>query len=97
MYDSVNFHLTKLFCQTKKKAFTVKCEQSDDCGVFAVAYCTSLAYGQNPSLFVYDIVMCFKNKKMEPFPVLREQRLGKSSQHRLKRFAFVGALMMAAQ
>ena len=51
----------------------------DDCGVFAAAYCTALANGQNPSSFVYNqsamrkhLVQCLSNAIMEPFPVIRD-------------------------
>ena len=33
---------------------TNKQAEFDDCGLFAAAYCTTLAFGQNPSSFVYD-------------------------------------------
>ena len=55
----------------------------DDCGVFAAAYCTALANGQDPSSFVYNqsamrghLVEYLSNSMMEPFPVLRPQRSG---------------------
>ena len=41
-------------CLVVKFATTNKQAGSDDCGLFAAAYCTSLAHGQNPSAFVYD-------------------------------------------
>jgi hypothetical protein len=34
-------------------ANTIKQSGQDDCGLFAIAYCTSLAYGQDPSAIVY--------------------------------------------
>ena len=97
VYDSIYFRLSKhteillaKLLQTKQRAFTVKISNvnkqagTDDCGVFAVAYCTSLVYGQNPSMFVYNqtmmrthLVKCLQNKKLEPFPILRERRIGK--------------------
>jgi len=97
VYDSIYFRLSKhteillaKLLQTKQRAFTVKISSvnkqagTDDCGVFAVAYCTSLVYGQNPSMFVYNqtvmrahLVTCLENKKLEPFPILRERRIGK--------------------
>lgn len=117
VYDSIYFRLSKhteillaKLLQTKQRAFTVKISSvnkqagTDDCGVFAVAYCTSLVYGQNPSMFVYNqavittrLVKCLENKKLEPFPILESKELGNSSQLKLKCFATVGALMMAAQ
>lgn len=97
VYDSIYFRLSKhteillaKLLQTKQRSFTVKISSVnkqagiDDCGVFAVAYCTSLVYGQNPSTFVYNqtvmrthLVKCLENKKLEPFPILRERRIGK--------------------
>ena len=48
---------------------------SNDCGLFAAAYCTSLAHGQNPSAFVYDqslmgkhLMCCLEAQKMDLFP-----------------------------
>ena len=48
-----------------------------DCGVFAVAYATSLAFGENPSLCSYNVplirqhlVNCLEKEMMYPFPKL---------------------------
>ena len=96
LYDSLHFSLsqdTKMLLasllKTNKKCLVVKLANthkqagSDDCGLFAAAYCTSLAYGQNPSAFVYDqslmrkhLVLCLETKKMEPFPVIHKRRVG---------------------
>ena len=51
--------LAKLLKTPKKRLMvrfgnTNKQAEFDDCGLFAAAYCTSLAFGQNPSSFVYD-------------------------------------------
>ena len=52
-----------------------------DCGVFAVAYCTALAHDQDPSKFIYKqesmrkhLELCLSNKRMEPFPIIRQTR-----------------------
>ena len=49
----------------------------DDCGPFAAAFATSLAFGQDPSKVQYDaaklrshLLKCLKNKEMEPFPTI---------------------------
>ena len=96
IYDSLHFSLsqdTKMLLatllKTNKKSLVVKFANthkqagSDDCGLFAAAYCTSLAHGQNLSAFVYDqflmrkhLVLCLETKKMQPFPVIHERRIG---------------------
>ena len=82
-------------CLVVKLANTHKQAGSDDCGLFAAAYCTSLAYGQNPSAFVYDqslmrkhLVLCLEAKKMEPFPVIRKRRIGTSILINIKDFCY---------
>jgi hypothetical protein len=47
----------------------------DDCGLFALAFATSLCYQENPSLLCYDqkslrnhYVQCIENNKVQPFP-----------------------------
>ena len=67
IYDSMHFRISKhtevilaKLLQTKQKDFTVKISNvdkqagTDDRGVLTVAYCTSLVYGQNLSMFVYN-------------------------------------------
>ena len=46
-----------------------------DCGVFAIAFCTSLAFGKDPAKqkFIQErarshLVTCFKNNKLSVFP-----------------------------
>ena len=48
---------------------------SKDCGLFAIAFATALAYGQNPSKLKYDqssmrshLAHCFHKGKLVPFP-----------------------------
>ena len=56
IYDHTKLLLSHLV-HTKQKFFTVsvanvnKQAGGNDCGLFAAAYCTSIAYGQNPSSF----------------------------------------------
>ena len=67
MYDSLNGSLSKeikallarLLKTTMKRLLvkfgnTTKQAEFDDCGLFAAAYCTTLAYSQNPNSYVYD-------------------------------------------
>ena len=67
IYDSMNSSvsiqtkniLAKLL-KTNEDSFTIQLAKvnkqsgTDDCGVFVSAYCTSLAFGQDPSSVVYD-------------------------------------------
>ena len=96
VYDSLNFSLSKetkallakLLKTTKKRLLvkfgnTNKQAEFDDCGLFAAAYCTTLAYGQSPSLYVYDqsalreyLINCLEAQHIEPFPIIRERRIG---------------------
>ena len=74
--------------KTKKESFTIQIakvnKQSgfDDCGVFAAAYCTSVAFGYDPTSVVYNqeclrqhLLSCLENKKMTPFPTIRNRRV----------------------
>ena len=67
VYDSLNGSLStetkallaRLLKTTMKRLLvkfgnTTKQAEFDDCGLFAATYCTTLAYGQNPSSYVYD-------------------------------------------
>ena len=69
IYDSFNSPVNKetqsiLACllKTKNDSFRIQIAKvnrqsgSNDCGVFAAAYCTSLAFGQDPSTVVYNKV-----------------------------------------
>ena len=96
VFDSLNSHLSagvkmqlSKLIKTSNKSLQIKIANVnkqanyDDCGVFAAAYCTALANGQNPSSFVYDqsamrkhLVQCLSNAIMEPFPVIRDRRSG---------------------
>ena len=91
VFDSLNSHLSpgvkmqlSKLIKTSNKCLWIKIANVnkqanyDDCSVFAAAYCTALANGQDPSSFVYDqsamrkhLVQCLNNTTMEPFPVIR--------------------------
>ncbi|KAL5503163.1 hypothetical protein EMCRGX_G010071 [Ephydatia muelleri] len=52
-----------------------------DCGLYAIAVLTSLAFGQDPTTLVYDqeamrphLITSFETKKIVPFPVLKHSR-----------------------
>jgi len=52
-----------------------------DCGVFAAAYCTALAFGEDPSAVVYNqkhlrhhLLSCLEAKEMSVFPTIRPRR-----------------------
>lgn len=62
-------------CQQQKNSY--------DCGVFAIAFATSLAFDQDPCDIVYDtkcmrnhLLLCFEKEELSPFPTLsvRPQR-----------------------
>ena len=51
-----------------------------DCGLFAIAFATSLAYGEDPRKMYYDenllrphLVKCLTENKMSPFPTLKKK------------------------
>ena len=55
---------------------------SSDCGLFSVAYITDIAFGLDPSHHVYQqsdmrdhFFKCLEQKKMEPFPVVKNRTL----------------------
>ena len=48
-----------------------------DCGLFAIAYITSLAHGDDPSVISYEqikmrghLIECFTKGKLIPFPIV---------------------------
>ena len=62
---------------------TIKQSGDNDCGLFASAYATSLAFGHDPCSFVYDqrkmrehLFRCLQEKRIEPFPYIRLRRKG---------------------
>ena len=55
---------------------------SQDCGLFAIAFMTSLAYGNNPIREVYrqdemraHLLTCFEKQVMQCFPTLKKRRI----------------------
>ena len=96
VFDSINFTLSKntevliaKLLKTPKKRIAVKFANLnkqagfDDCGVFAAAYSTTLAHGQNPCSYIYDqsvmrehLIKCLEGLEIQPFPVIRGRRIG---------------------
>ena len=67
----------------------------DDCGVFATAYTTALAHGQNPCSYIYDqgamreyLIKCLKRSKMKPFSVIRDRRTGAASNLKINVYCY---------
>lgn len=65
---SINLQIARMPCQSQL--------DGNNCGVFGLAFGTALAFGQNPSVLVYDvkeirehIKKCLKEKDIWPFPV----------------------------
>ena len=61
---------------TQKQAGTT------DCGLYAIAICTSLALNQNPCLQVFSqedmqshLIECLSKKNMQPFPLKQTRRI----------------------
>ena len=55
---------------------------SSECGLYALAICTALAFGHDPTQVIFNqedmrshLVECFQRKNMEPFPVLKRKRV----------------------
>ena len=72
---------------TSKPTFQVKLAKvtrqsgTSDCGLFAIAYITHLAFGQDPALFTFSqdkmrehLIQCIERGVMHPFPVLKSKR-----------------------
>ena len=90
-YSLLHEHTRLLLSQlvfTKNKYFTVgianvnKQSGDNDCGLFAAAYITSIAHGQDPSSIVYNqglmrehLLTCLETKRMALFPTIRERRV----------------------
>ena len=100
IHDHTKLLLSHLV-HTKQKFFTVsvanvnKQAGGNDCGLFAAAYCTSIAYGQNPSSFVYNqalmrehLLKCLEAKHMTPFPTMRQRRIPQSKIVRIEVFCY---------
>jgi len=67
--------------KTQKDQFTIQIAKvnkqsgTQDCGVFAAAYCTTVAFGKDPCALVYDqkrlrhhLLKCLEDGKMTNFP-----------------------------
>ena len=57
---------------------------STDCGLYAIAISTSLAFNQNPSILIFNqedmrshFIDCLNKQKMMPFPTAKTKRLKK--------------------
>jgi len=94
IYDSLNSSVSietqtilASLLKTKEDKFTVQISKvnkqsgTKDCGAFAAAYCTTVAFGQDPSSLVYDqkhlrhhLLKCLEDGKMSIFPTIRERR-----------------------
>ena len=55
---------------------------STECGLYAIAYMTALAHGQDPAMIVFDQISlrrhlgeCFENGYLEPFPLIKNRRI----------------------
>ena len=70
---------TLLFCKEPVIKVVIKLVQQQangvNCAVFAIAYVTSLVFGENPSLCSYNVplmsqhlVNCLEKEMMNPFP-----------------------------
>ncbi len=99
IYDSLHFdsknseHVIANICSlvmTQNPSITYivqSCQRQGngyDCGVFAIAFAVSLAFGENPSKLVYDpaklrnhLKICFSSHTLKPFPfnISRSKRL----------------------
>ena len=73
--------------KTEKSAICIKVANVtkqtglSDCGLFAIAYITHIAFGMNPSSCVFQqssmrehFLKCLEDKKMQPFPVSNRKR-----------------------
>ena len=69
-----------LYCRKLEIKGLIKSMQQQrnyiDCGVFAIAFTTSLAFGDRPEEIIYDckimrlhLLNCLRNMRMERFPV----------------------------
>ena len=56
-----------------------------DCGLYAIAIMTCLAYGEDPTSLVFDNTMlrphlleCFEKKSLQPFPISKRRRVAQT-------------------
>ena len=72
---------------TDKPTFSVKLSSvskqsgSSDCGLYAVAYITHIAFGDDPSLVIFNqskmrehLLKCLEEQQMQPFPIMKKLR-----------------------
>ena len=91
MYDSMNQGYVAKFIKQQLASFlciqsaemkvvmrSVQQANNVDCGVFAIAFATALAFGEDPSKLRFDVskmrthlVECLKTKSMSPFPEMK--------------------------
>lgn len=97
LYDSLNAGMVKPSLQKQITSIMVASSRSlrinvepvqrqqngTDCGVFALAFATSLLHGQDPSKVIYDVsqlrphlLSCLKAGQMTPFPTLIDTGTG---------------------
>lgn len=90
MYVSVNDNIkTQVACILCTKCSTIKLNFMDvqmqcggcDCGLFAIAFATALAFGEHPGQYVFDqqqmrrhLWKCLEQQKIEMFPVKKHRR-----------------------
>ena len=99
IYDSMNSSVSietqsilASLLKTQKDQLTIQIAKvnkqsgTQDCGVFAAAYCTTVAFGKDPCAFVYDLkhlryhlLKCLEDGKMTTFPIIRERRTASTS------------------
>ena len=75
-----------------------------DCGLYAVANATALAYGRDPTTQVYiprmmrsHLYKCFENKHIEPFPVANTKAKRKSKRKCLMCLCIVFAICLTPE
>lgn len=90
IYSSISADAKDLLSQlihTEKPSFNVRLANvskqtgTEDCGVYAIAYITHIAFGSDPSLYVFrqkdmrkHLLNCLQEKKMTPFATARGKR-----------------------
>ena len=91
-HTSVSEEILAKLVYTDKPTFSMKMARvtkqsgSCDCGLFAIAYITHIAFGLEPSNYVFDqskmrthFTQSLEKKLIEPFPILKEKRTTLSS------------------
>lgn len=112
VFDSMDYqperreHVINCLCQLENEKETVlrywssSCQRQAngfDCGVFAIAFAVSLAFGDNPALLAYDpkrlgthLKKCFSTRELKPFPsrATRSQRLVSLKSYSVELFCY---------